>query len=127
MFSAPFARPADINHHRGILRSQFFRQHRGADPFRGPDQIGPLRQSFHTITQIALNVIEADPSQSQCGLLLSSRLGNDHNGPGGVQEGASPRRVLAAQPDVDTARHVSLGILRRVANIQNLRPAVAHL
>ena len=86
-----------------------------------------MRQRFHAVPQIALYVIEADPSESQSGLLLASRFGNDHNGPGGVQKGTGPCRVLAAEPDIDTARHVSLGILRRIADIQNLSAGVPQL
>ncbi len=76
--------------------------------------------------QVALDVIEADAAQAQGGFLLASRLGNDHDGLGAVEHGAGPSGVLAAEPDVDAAGQVTLGVLGGIANVEDLRACIAH-
>ena len=47
------------------------------------------------------------------GLVLASRVRDDHDRPFAVQHRARPRRVLAAEADVDAAREMRGGELRR--------------
>lgn len=73
---------------------------------------------------IPVHLIEADPAQTHRGLLLASRLGDDHDRFSTVEHRAGPRCVLAAQRDIDAAGNVSFAILRRIADIQNLRSRI---
>jgi hypothetical protein len=70
--------------------------------------------------QVTFYVIETNPAESQCGLLFTSRLGDDHDGLGTVEQGARPGGELPTQPDVDSAGNVTLGILGGISHIEDL-------
>ena len=65
-------------------------------------------------------------AQPQCRFLLASRLSDNHDGPGAVKHHARPSGVLAAKSDIDAAGDVTLGILGRIADVQNLSARISH-
>ena len=71
-------------------------------------------------------MVEADSPEAQGGLLFASRLGDDDDGLFGIEDCAGPGGVLSAQPDVDAAGEVTLGVFCGVADIEKLGAGVAH-
>ena len=77
--------------------------------------------AVESVLEIADHLIEADAAQSHGRFVFTSRVGDDDDRLLAGQHGAGPRRVLAAEADVDAAGQVGGRELGRVARIQHLR------
>ena len=75
-----FARGADVDDDGGILRGYLVGEHGRADSLGGPDEVLAFGQCSHAIFQIAFDVVEADASEAQGGLLFAAGLGDDDDG-----------------------------------------------
>ena len=71
-------------------------------------------------------MIETDAAQAQGGFLFASRLGNNHDGLGAVEDRARPGGVLAAESDIDAAGEVTLGVLGGIADVEDLSARISH-
>ncbi len=64
MFGFPLAGIADVQDHGRFGAGDFFRYHRGSDPLRWPDQVGPCGERNHARVQITAHLIEANAAQA---------------------------------------------------------------
>jgi hypothetical protein len=64
VFGFPLAGIPDIQDEWRCTTLQFFRNRRSADPFRRPNQVGPVGECGHSPVQITSQVIEADAPQA---------------------------------------------------------------
>ena len=70
--------------------------------------------------EVADDVVEADAAQAHRRFVLAPGIGDDHDRALAAQHRAGPRRVLAAEADVDAAGQVRGGELRRIARVEHL-------
>ena len=120
LFLAPFPRRPDIQHEGRFSRCELRRQDVGVRAFGPAEEVEAGLKGLHAAFEITRYVVESDPPESQGRLLLPSWLSHDSDGPFTIKHRSRPRRVLAAESDVDAAREVPLPELSGLTNIQHL-------
>jgi hypothetical protein len=120
----PFARGAHVKQERRFRGVHLLSGNQDAGAPGRPDEVRSIREGLHSVSQKTHHVIKADTAESQGSFLLAARFGDDHDRLGAIEDRAGPRGVLPAEADVDAASEMALGILSRIAHIENLRTLV---
>ena len=97
VFPLPLTRRSNVQHQRlrRRRRRQFRRQRRSACLVGRTEQIGPVLEGLKTAVKIPGGVVESDPAEPDRRLELSSGLRDDDDRLVAVEQGPSPRCVLA--------------------------------
>src|SRR6202030_3043991 len=77
--------------------------------------------------QISGYMIEADTTQPDGRFVLPSRVGHDHDRIRSIEHRSDPRRVLAAEADVDAAGQVRSRKFVGVTRVEDLRAIGLHV
>src|SRR5688572_24862507 len=118
--SLTLAGRAHVDDERRVGAGQMLGGQWRTDAFGGRGQIRTRREAQQSIREVSDDVVEADPPKTDGGLMLASRVRDDHDRPVTIQHGASPRRVLTAKTDVDAAGEVCRCKLAGIAYVENL-------
>ena len=100
--------------------------YRSAHSLRAAGQAGVRVEAHQSAIEVAGHVVETDATEPERAFPLASRIRDDHDRPIAPQDRAGPRRVLAAEPDVDASFQMGRGEVRWFAGVDDLwRPLAA--